>query len=126
MQVSSHTTHCTICNVKLIGKQTKYCSRNCKNKDTNHHYNSYIKQQERGLKRKILLLNKSGNKCSKCGYNKCTASLSFHHTNPKEKSFGLDLRALSNRTWSKIEAEFKKCELLCLNCHAELHYKQYH
>jgi predicted HNH restriction endonuclease len=37
------------------------------------------------------------------------------------KSFQLDLRSLSNRRWSVITEEAKKCILLCSNCHAELH-----
>lgn len=114
---------CIICSKKLIGKQTKYCSRKCHNSNGNNNHQSYIKQQERGLKRKLELIKLSGGKCKHCSYNECTAALSFHHKNPKEKLFQLDVRSLSNRTWDKIEAEFKKCELLCLNCHAKYHFE---
>lgn len=117
---------CIICNKKLVGRQTKYCSIKCKNKDSNHRHNSSKKQNERGTKRKLKLIEMSGGKCILCGYNKCIASLSFHHVDPKQKKFCLDMRALSNRTWERVFEEFQKCQLLCMNCHFELHYNEYH
>ena len=55
-----------------------------------------------------------GGKCSKCGYNECIASLSFHHKNPYEKEGSSD--------WMKGDFNPDKWELLCLNCHSEFHY----
>jgi hypothetical protein len=60
-------------------------------------------------------------KCLKCGYNRNISALTFHHTEAN-KDFKLDMRSLSNRKWVEIEKEFKKCILLCHNCHAEIHY----
>lgn len=119
MEVSNHTTHCNVCNV-IIKPNRKYCSTKCKN--AFHKNNSYVKQQERGKKRKAHLLDLCGKKCSHCGYNKNSAALSFHHKEPSNKTFPLDLRHLSNRSQKEIDSEFSKCELLCLNCHAELHH----
>src|SRR5690606_27464236 len=96
MTVSNHATHCIKCNNKLQGLQTRFCSVNCKNNHYQH--NSYLKQQERGLKRKIKLINTQHGKCSLCGYNKNYAALEFHHVNESEKSFSLDMRSLSNRS----------------------------
>ncbi|MGD8926750.1 MAG: hypothetical protein PVG20_07855, partial [Thioalkalispiraceae bacterium] len=62
-----------------------------------------------------------GNECELCGYAKNHAALEFHHTKPEEKIFQLDLRSLSNRRWELILEEAQKCQLLCSNCHAELH-----
>jgi predicted HNH restriction endonuclease len=59
--------------------------------------------------------------CKNCGYSKNHAALEFHHVDLSTKSFQLDLRSLSNRRWSVIVEEAKKCILLCSNCHAELH-----
>ena len=56
-----------------------------------------------------------------CGYKKNLAGLSFHHTDAKRKEFKLDMRSLSNRTIARVLDEFKKCILLCHNCHAEVH-----
>ena len=55
-----------------------------------------------------------GGACQKCGYKKCIASLSFHHKNPKEK----------DGNWTKKDFNPNDCDLLCLNCHAELHYNE--
>lgn len=80
--------------------------------------------KERTIRRKTKLLLIAGNCCSICGYNKNYASLSFHHQDPKLKSFNLDARSIGNRSWESIINEFKKCVLLCLNCHSELHNPQ--
>ena len=120
MSISTQKTHCIKCNDELSGKQRKYCSNACKGKA--HQYNSYKKQQERAYLRKSNLINRSGGKCSICGYCKNSAALSFHHKDPSQKSFPLDSRNLSNRTLDTIEGEYQKCELLCLNCHAETHH----
>jgi len=61
-----------------------------------------------------------GGKCQICGYDKCPRALSFHHVDPKEKSFGISARGLT-RSWEKIKEEIDKCVLLCANCHMELH-----
>lgn len=79
-------------------------------------------QNGRGWYRKILLLERSGGGCEKCGYNENLSALSFHHIEPDKKSFTLDSRHLSNMSWSKILDEFEKCKLLCANCHREVHH----
>jgi hypothetical protein len=63
----------------------------------------------------------AGGKCSICGYKRNLAALSFHHVEGNKKDFKLDARSLSNLTIKKIEEEFRKCTLLCSNCHAEIH-----
>ncbi len=62
----------------------------------------------------------AGGGCKACGYNKCHRALSFHHRNPKEKMFGLAVNNLWTKSWERIMAEFKKCDLLCVRCHMEL------
>lgn len=112
---------CLQCNAKLQGKQAKYCSRKCKNDFLNVTLQSYEAQQERGRRRKLELVLLKGNQCEVCGYKKNFSALEFHHNNPSEKSFQLDLRSLSNRKWEIVLDEAKKCKLLCSNCHAEYH-----
>lgn len=59
-----------------------------------------------------------GGKCQKCGYDKCPAAFDFHHYDPREKDFVIS----SRMAWSEaLEAELKKCILLCANCHREAH-----
>lgn len=115
---------CIICETKLSGKQTKYCSRKCKCQDTNHKNQSYDAQQKRGLERKIKLVEMLGGKCECCGYNKNYSALSFHHKDPTEKETTLDIRQLSNTKWDTLLEESKKCKLLCMNCHMEEHYPE--
>lgn len=114
--------NCMTCNKELIGRQTKFCSRICKNENTNAKHQNYESQQKRGLNRKIELIKLFNGCCSRCGYKKNIAALEFHHTNPKEKDKGLDIRKLSNSTWDWCLKEAMKCILLCSNCHHEHHY----
>ena len=113
--------NCTVCNKALKGRQRKFCSRKCKNKSGNISFQSYLAQQKRGRQRKLDLIKLFQGGCGKCGYKKNYAALEFHHVNPDEKAFQLDLRSLSNRNLGVILEEVKKCILLCSNCHAELH-----
>jgi len=78
---------------------------------------------KRGLKRKEELIEMSGGKCSVCGYSKCIDALVFHHKDETTKLFGLALNMLWSKNWTLILEEFKKCILLCSNCHIELHRK---
>jgi len=113
---------CVVCRKLLAGRQRKFCSRGCKNKDTNQRHQSYACQQARGLRRKCLLIAEAGGRCTRCGYSRNLAALTWHHTDPAEKSFNLDMRALSNRSDGEVRTELAKCVLLCANCHAEEHF----
>jgi hypothetical protein len=112
---------CVICATPLRGRQGKFCGRRCKNRYTNYHHQSYLRQQARGRERKLALIDHLGGRCSICGYCRNHAALEFHHRDPKQKAFQLDLRSLANLQWVQIVAEASKCQLLCSNCHAELH-----
>ena len=116
---------CATCQGRLAGRQRKFCSRVCKNVDTNHRHQNYAKQQERGRLRKIALLNEAGACCSRCGYRRNLAALAWHHVDPSRKEFSIDLRALSNRSLDEIHREAEKCVILCANCHAELHHPRF-
>ncbi len=115
------TKRCVTCRKKLSGRQRRFCSRTCKNADTNNRHQSYVAQQQRGRERKLELIRQKGTKCQRCGYEKNYAALEFHHPIPHEKEFQLDTRALSNRKWELVLKEAKKCILLCANCHTEEH-----
>ena len=112
---------CVVCGTPLTGRKTRFCARSCKNSFGNNRLQSYRAQQLRGRERKIRLVRSRGSCCESCGYAKNFAALEFHHLDPLDKAFNLDLRSLSNRRWSSIVAEEKKCALLCSNCHKELH-----
>lgn len=83
--------------------------------------NIYKNQKIRGLKRKLEIVNSLGGGCSICKYDKNLSALEFHHVNPNEKGFELDLRKLANTNLTLIKEELKKCILVCSNCHREIH-----
>ncbi|TXG85728.1 MAG: hypothetical protein E6R13_01730, partial [Spirochaetes bacterium] len=56
--------------------------------------NTYEYQKLRGLKRKIELIELKGGCCERCGYNKNVAAFDFHHKNPEQKDYQLDMRRL--------------------------------
>lgn len=112
---------CIYCGKELTGKQKKYCSKECKNKDFNENRRS-IYSKEKGTAIKWYLMSLKGGKCQICGYNKNLSALSFHHRNPAEKSFEIDQRACANRSIEALVKEVNKCDLLCCNCHAEKHH----
>jgi len=110
-------SNCAVCGNPLRGKQTKFCSATCKNRDLQ----SYEAQKRRGLARKLELVKAAGGQCSICGYQTNLAALVFHHTGTSAKDFKLDMRSLSNRKLEPVLVEIEKCILVCSNCHAELH-----
>lgn len=64
--------------------------------------NNYENQKLRGLKRKYEYVVKRGGKCEHCGYNANLSALEFHHKNPEEKEFQIDIRAFSNHSLEKL------------------------
>jgi hypothetical protein len=119
------TPSCHVCASALTGRQRRYCSRHCKNADTNNRHQSYVAQVARGLARKKELLGQFGGKCTRCGYSRNSAALVWHHIDGSHKAFELDIRSLSNRSAAAVAAEAAKCILLCANCHAEVHWPQF-
>lgn len=112
---------CLFCGKQLTGQQSKYCSRDCKQKAYNCSSN-YSYQKNKGMQRKKELVRLKGGKCSMCGYSKNYAALQFHHRDPNNKTFPLDIRKCSNTRMSSLLIEVQKCDLLCANCHLELHH----
>lgn len=104
----------------------KYCSNTCKinffyKKERKENPNNFTNQYNRALVRKLHLIELRDGKCEKCGYANNLSALEFHHKNPSEKEVTLNLRHLSNMSLEKIYKEFKKCLILCANCHREHH-----
>lgn len=71
-------------------------------------------------RRRNKMINELGGECEECGYSGCTSAFSFHHEDPDNKEFRLDVTAFS-RSMESIRNEVSKCRLLCHNCHQELH-----
>jgi len=61
-----------------------------------------------------------GGSCVKCGYKDSLRALCFHHRNLDEKKF--EINGAYNYSWKRIQEELDKCDLMCINCHRELHH----
>lgn len=61
-----------------------------------------------------------GGECVRCGYSKCVEALEFHHRDPTQKDFSLSYKGLYRR-FDVAKQELEKCDLLCANCHREVH-----
>lgn len=75
---------------------------------------------ERRRKVTALLKSEAGNKCIRCGYDKSSRALVFHHRDPHNKEFSILQEGLT-LSLEKLREEVKKCDLICANCHAEIH-----
>ena len=93
------------------GNIQSYCRKCC-----NDNRYSLLKQH------KITILNELGNCCSKCGYDKNTSALEFHHIISEDKDFHFG--SANTTDIKKIRKELDKCILVCANCHREIHYPQ--
>jgi hypothetical protein len=91
----------------------------------------YWANRERELQRKrdeyqqraaVLRRYKTLKGCLRCGYRTHEAALVFHHRNPalKTRTPSAFLRA----GWKAVRAELAKCDVLCANCHAILHWEE--
>jgi hypothetical protein len=117
-EIINNTRQCLRCQVfkpleqfKLRGKSKPFrsCCKPCEGER--------IREYGQTLKRKAV--EYLGGKCLICGYSKSMRALTFHHRNPKEKSFSLAKRKCLN--WPDTQRELDKCDLLCANCHSERH-----
>lgn len=73
---------------------------------------------KRRLAIKKKLIQMKGGKCERCGYKKSIAALQFHHRDRAKKEFWL---GGLNRSWKATLREMRKCDLICANCHFEIH-----
>lgn len=94
------------------GKPVNHCKECSKNRRT---------LRRRTTKEKSV--EYKGGKCEICGYDKCIAALEFHHINPEEKD-STWVRMMGYTFSDLIKKELDKCQLLCANCHREVHYKE--
>jgi len=87
-------------------------------RDKNEKYRKW--QRKSRKERKEKLIEMLGGKCCRCGYNKSRRSMCFHHREQDKKGFELSQFGLL-RAWKVVLEEAKKCDLVCLNCHGEIH-----
>ena len=74
---------------------------------------------ERWRQRKLDAVKYKGGKCERCGYDKYPDVLEFHHRDPEQKEASWNKMRLWGQT--KLLTELDKCDILCANCHREVH-----
>lgn len=83
-----------------------------------------MRMKKRAIKHELLQY-KGGAKCISCGYDEYEGSLQLHHRNPEEKEFTFSKTPINDTDFNmdKMRNEADKCDVLCANCHFEVHYK---
>lgn len=81
-----------------------------------------LRQEQRARRRivrQFLWDYKEDHPCIHCGESdpRC---LTFHHRDPRDKAFQINV---ATRYWrlESIIAEVEKCDVICANCHLKLH-----
>lgn len=114
---SKEDTKLKVLNCNIHGLTEHYCEER-KNRPSIT-YRCRKCERINGYLYKERAVNYLGGKCIKCGYNKYIGSLAFHHRNPNEKEY--EIANNLNRKWTELVKELNKCDLLCINCHYDLH-----
>jgi len=97
-------------------------------KDSKRGFSSHCKKchvgnmVERHRKSRLLLIERFGGKCMKCGFNTEPLILQFHHRDPSKKDFQIS-ETVRFHIDEKLLDECNKCDILCPNCHAIHHLK---
>jgi transposase len=73
----------------------------------------------RRRKMKAILVKEAGGACFVCGYSRDMRALHFHHLEPSLKRHEINARGAA-LALERLQAEARKCVLLCANCHAEV------
>lgn len=75
---------------------------------------------KRRKKIRQMALEYKGGRCERCGYDRCSEALEFHHISSSVKDFSVSSRGYT-RSWKRVKEELDKCILFCANCHREIH-----
>ena len=107
--MAAYECGCGITGAENFYPNSKYYCKSCWNKKT---YQS-------GIDKLNKLKLERGGCCELCGYNKYLGALQWHHLDPTIKEYSIGKRrGLKEET---LKEELDKCQLLCANCHAEVH-----
>lgn len=114
--------HCKTCDVwKPLGDFYHYNSR-AGNKVSSTQCRECKKRVHReawqALKQKIV--DYKGNKCLDCSLSFPAFIYDFHHRDPAQKD--IEVGRLFGKSWTVIQQELDKCDLLCSHCHRTRHF----
>ena len=105
--------NCKTCQVELneINKYKSSRAHMCKKCFTKY-------QVQKGVDKKIKLIERHGSKCQSCGVKEHYTVYDFHHLDPSQKEIELKCGKWG---WEILTKEADKCALLCANCHRKVH-----
>lgn len=105
--------------LSFLIKEIEKCELLCYNcHKEKHHYKNTIST----TKKSKLLEIKKIYKCELCGYNNYIGALDFHHKTDKKFLLTSDILTNLNKINKDIIDEMNKCQVLCANCHQDLHF----
>lgn len=107
--MAKYVCECGVTGEENFYKSAKYQCKSCWNQRT---YQS-------GRAKLDQLIDERGGQCERCGYHTCRAALQWHHLDPSQKEFQIGHRRGLNI--EQLRSEVSKCQLLCANCHCEVH-----
>jgi hypothetical protein len=102
-----------LCKCSVCGRDYVYSRQ--KANSTTRCNSCYVKERRRKIKQEAIMFK--GGKCKVCGYDKCYASMDFHHLDRTKKEFSI---SGNNMAKDKLFKELEKCILVCKNCHGEI------
>ena len=117
--MKSHPKPCKRCKKPIQWEPNKvrtFCSSECRKKAERAKAKRYRDRAQASFSQHKMNLG-----CSKCGYNRCSGCLDFHHVNPVNKEFRITATLWFSQT-PLVKSELVKCILLCKNCHYEEHF----
>ena len=104
------------------------CITLCNNCHTTVHYNhnqlnkNQSNQTIKSKKVRRMLIDLKGGSCKICNLQSNINDVyAFHHIDPTTKVFNIDARVCNGYKYERLLEEVSKCDLLCHNCHSELH-----
>jgi predicted HNH restriction endonuclease len=83
----------------------------------------YRYQVARWTRIKIRAIAHKGGSCTVCHGTFLRPAMQFHQRDPKQKE--VNWVKLRLRAWARIVEELDKCDLVCANCHAIIHSKEW-
>lgn len=94
-----------------------------RSEDNRKRYNSMAQESQRkkGFNLKKEIVNLKGGCCQMCEYSNNLSALVFHHRDPLEKKFELNVSLLLRKDFRLVLEELEKCDLYCHNCHMAVH-----
>lgn len=106
-------------------READKCIVICHNCHRELHHNLIVDVDTKPRRMKSeMLVYKNTQECCKCGYDKCNSALEFHHRDSNEKEITLSspYNYLKSYLPDEVKIELDKCDVLCSNCHQEVHF----